>query len=363
MVTIICFVGACLTFPVLFPVNATGDGGQIQFDLLSFSNIGPGQKNRYYAHVFIGWIFFSEFQRLQLTKPYLLTLPGFVMWIITRETIYFINLRHAYLLAPFNAARISSRTVLFSDVPAEYQNKEKLQTLFGGSMKRAWLAEDCKDLSDKVEERDKDALKLEGAEIKLIQTANKRRLKWEKKAAKAEKKGKKTRSPAEGSEAEVALAGSQYQKQKDRPTHRLGKVPLIGKKVDTIEWTRSELKRLVPEVKKDQFTHQKCEGKILPCVFVEFTTQQAAEAAFRRMTPRKAPKMNPRAISATPNEIVWNNLRISKSERMARKFGTTTFIVLMIIFWSIPVAVVGAISNINYLTESTYLQIYHNNPC
>jgi hypothetical protein len=281
------------------------------------------------------------------------------MWIITRETIYFINLRHAYLLAPFNAARMSSRTVLFSDVPVEYQNREKLQTLFGGSMKRSWLATDCKNLSDKVEERAKDALKLEGAEIKLIQTANKRRLKWEKK----EKGNKKTVSPLEGADTEVALAGSQYQKHKDRPTHRLGKVPLIGKKVDTIEWTRSELKRLVPEVKKDQLTHQKYEGKILPCVFIEFTTQQAAEAAFRRMTPRKAPKMNPRAISATPNEIVWKNLRISKNERMARRFGTTTFIVLMILFWSIPVAVVGAISNINYLTESTYLRIYHNNPC
>jgi hypothetical protein len=288
------------------------------------------------------------------------------MWIITRETIYFINLRHAYLLAPFNAARMSSRTVLFSDVPAEYQNKEKLQALFGGSMKRAWLATDCKDLTDKVEERDKDALKLEGAEIKLVQIANKRRLKWEKKAAKAEKKGnknKKTPSPAEASDPEIALAGSQYQKQKDRPTHRLGKIPLIGKKVDTIEWTRSELKRLIPEVEKDQLTHQKYERKILPCVFVEFTTQQAAEAAFRRMSPSKAPKMNPRAISATPNEIVWKNLRISKSERMARKFGTTTFIILMIIFWSIPVAVVGAISNINYLTESTYFQIYYNGPC
>jgi hypothetical protein len=302
--------------------------------------------------------------KLLLTNPWLLTLPGFVMWIITRETIYFINLRHAYLLAPFNAARMSSRTVLFGDVPVEYRNREKLQTLFGGSMKRSWLATECKNLSDKVEERDKDALKLEGAEIKLIQTANKRRLKWEKKAAKAEKKdNKKTVSPAEGTDAEVALAGSQYQKHKDRPTHRIGKVPLIGKKVDTIEWARSELKRLVPEVKKDQLTHFKYEGKILSCVFVEFTTQKAAEAAFRRMTPRKAPKMNPRAISATPNEIVWNNLRISKSERMARKIGTTTFIVLMIIFWSIPVAVVGAISNINYLTESTYLRIHHYDPC
>jgi hypothetical protein len=95
---------------------------------------------------------------------------------------------------------------------------------------------DCKNLSDKVEERAKDALKLEGAEIKLIQTANKRRLKWEKKGAKSEKKGnKKTVSPAGGADAEVALAGSQYQKHKDRFTHRLGKVPLIEKKVDTIE--------------------------------------------------------------------------------------------------------------------------------
>ena len=60
MATLICFVGYCITFPILFPVNATGNGDQEQLDLLSFSNIGKDQKKRYYAHVFIGWIFFSE---------------------------------------------------------------------------------------------------------------------------------------------------------------------------------------------------------------------------------------------------------------------------------------------------------------
>lgn len=60
MLTVICFIGCCITWPVLFPVNATGDAGHQQFDLLSFSNIGKDQKNRYYAHVFIGWIFFSK---------------------------------------------------------------------------------------------------------------------------------------------------------------------------------------------------------------------------------------------------------------------------------------------------------------
>lgn len=72
MVIVICFVGALLTWPILFPVNATGDVGHTQFDLLSFANIGKDQKNRYYAHTFVGWIFFSEFQRRLSTTQLLM---------------------------------------------------------------------------------------------------------------------------------------------------------------------------------------------------------------------------------------------------------------------------------------------------
>jgi hypothetical protein len=274
------------------------------------------------------------------------------MWIITRETIYFINLRRVYLLAPFNAARISSRTVLFTDVPVEYLSQEKLRELFGGTMRRSWLAPDCKYLTKKVEERDKDALKLEGAEIKLIQKANKRRMKWE-------KENEKTKTPpADSEDAEIATPGSRWLEKEDRPTHRPGKIPLIGKKVDTIDWSRSELKRLIPQVEKDQVAHMHYEGKLLPAVFIEFNTQQAAEAAFRRMTPKSSPHMDPRAISVTPGEVVWKNIKIKKTERKARKIAATTFITLMIIFWAIPVAVVGAISNINYLVESECMHHY-----
>ncbi len=277
---------------------------------------------------------------------------GFVMWIITRETIYFINLRRAYLLAPFNAARISSRTVLFTDVPVEYQSQEKLRDLFGGTMRRSWLATDCKDLTKEVEGRDKDALKLEGAEIKLIQKANKRRMKWE-------KENEKTKtSPADSEDAEIATPGSRWLEEKDRPTHRLGKIPLISKKVDTIDWSRSELKRLIPQVEKDQAAHRHYEGKLLPAVFVEFNTQQASEVAFRRMTPKNAPQMNPRAISVTPHEVVWKNLKIKKTDKGGRKVAATTFITLMIIFWAITVALVGAISNINYLVERESIIIH-----
>ena len=58
--TVICLVGCLIIWPVLFPVNATGGGGQQQLDILHFANIRtPQNSSRLYAHTFIGWIFFG----------------------------------------------------------------------------------------------------------------------------------------------------------------------------------------------------------------------------------------------------------------------------------------------------------------
>lgn len=342
---VICAVGTLITWPVLMSLNATGTAlneyGKPNegFTKLQFGNVNSAtQGNRYYGHVFVGWVFFS-----------------FVMYIITRETIYVINIRRAYLLAPFNAARISARTVLFTDVPAELQNHEKLATLFGTSYKRSWLSTDCKELRKAVDERDKVAMKLEGAEIKLIKTANDARLKHLKKSAKKGEVTKETEQNKENgpvADVESATPGSQWLNKKDRPTHKLGKIPFIGKKVDTIEWSRTELGRLIPETEKDQVIHRKDEGKLNPSVFVEFHTQQAANRVFQRMSGRKAPFVNPRTVGSTPKDIVWNNLGMTKTSRMIKASLAAAFIWVMIIFWAIPVAVVGAISNINFLIET-----------
>lgn len=279
-----------------------------------------------------------------------LTSIGFVMFMITKETIFFINVRHNYMLAPFNALKISSKTVLFTFIPQEYMNETALRDVLGGEevVTRIWMAKDCKDLTEKVEERDKDALKLENAEIKLIKAANDRRLKWEKKSIKAQKKGKRM-SARKHADTEANLV-SEWMKTKDRPMHRLGKIPLIGKKVDTIRWCRDELQRLIPEVERDQETVAGNKDATLPVAFVEFRTQREADAAYRRLSAKKSPKLDPRAIAVTPQEVIWKNLKIKKTQRRLRVIATATFLTLMIIFWAIPVAVVGAISNINYLT-------------
>jgi calcium permeable stress-gated cation channel len=46
---IICFLGCCMIWPILFPVNATGGAGQKQLDILSFTNIKKTRKHRYYG--------------------------------------------------------------------------------------------------------------------------------------------------------------------------------------------------------------------------------------------------------------------------------------------------------------------------
>jgi Late exocytosis, associated with Golgi transport len=54
----ICFVGSCMTWPILFPVNATGGGGASQLDKLTFSNIND--NGRLYAHAIISWLFLGK---------------------------------------------------------------------------------------------------------------------------------------------------------------------------------------------------------------------------------------------------------------------------------------------------------------
>lgn len=59
--------------------------------------------------------------------------------------------------------------------------------------------------------------------------------------------------------------------------------------------------------------------------------------------------MAPRYIGLDPTQVIWANLRIQWWERIMRQTVTVAFVCAMIIFWAIPTAFVGAISNINYL--------------
>ena len=246
--------------------------------------------------------------------------------------------------------------------------------MFGNNLKNVWIATSTKELCKKVEERTKTAMKLEAAETKLIKLANDAH----------RKSVKKTGHDEEGAihvadvGGESGSAAARYVKPKQRPTHRLK--PLIGKKVDTINWSRSELQRLIPEIERDQNIHRAGDAKPLNAVFVEFNDQTEAQAAYQMVAHHQPLHMSPRVIGFSPSEVIWKNLSITWKTRVIRNILTIAAVVVTIIFWwvlprhwsytlltlenrSIPVAFVGAVSQISYLTQvAPFLKFINNCP-
>jgi hypothetical protein len=60
LISVLMLVGCIVTWPILFPVNATGGGTGVQLNLLTISNVTDSQYGRYYAHCFLAWIFVGK---------------------------------------------------------------------------------------------------------------------------------------------------------------------------------------------------------------------------------------------------------------------------------------------------------------
>jgi calcium permeable stress-gated cation channel len=307
----ICFVGSCITWPVLFPVNAAGNGGASQLDIISFSNIDDNK--RLYAHALVAWLFL-----------------GFVMIWTARERLFLIGARQAYLLSKNNASRLSQRVVLFLDVPNEALETDQLHMIFGKGAEKSWPAADLSELESVVDERNDKATSLEVAEVKL--------------SKKAAKKHHKQSGPSslESGDASV-VEGS------ERPSQKL--VPIAGEKVDTLECLRKELLHFVSKVTDLRKDKPKPSEASSCAIFVAYKSQAAAQEAYRQINfhPNLPTKM--RFIGVQPKEVIWKNVTLSLQNRLSKASIATVFITALIIFWSIPVTIVGTLSNINYITD------------
>ncbi|OGE56964.1 hypothetical protein PENARI_c002G03371 [Penicillium arizonense] len=311
-----CLTGCVITWPILLPIHATGGGGNNQLDILSFSNVTDSR--RYYANVIVGCVYFT-----------------FVFYVVTRESLYYANLRQAYLNSPAYASRMSSRTLLFMSVPEAYKNEKKLRQVFGESIRQVWITSDCSKLKSLVGDRDSLAEKLETAETKLIRRANKARMK-------AIEKGELGIDTCLDCESSNPAWSHKVQ----RPTHRL---KFFGKKVDSIHWYRTELAKKTEEVSILQAKHQAGDAKQLSAIFVEFNSQADAQIALQTLSHHQPFHMTPRFVGVSPREVVWSALNLSWWQRIVRRFAIQGFLAALVIFWSFPSAIVGAISNISYI--------------
>ncbi|KAK3646643.1 hypothetical protein LTR56_008407 [Elasticomyces elasticus] len=308
----ICVVGCCLTWPILSPVNATGGGDSTQLDRLTTGNIVT--KSHWWAHVVIAWVFF-------------LGIIAFIAW----ERLRLIGTRQAYYLSDEYSSLLSSRTVLWMNAPREACLPENMEKYFGETAVKLWPVRDAGDLEQLVETRNGAAYALERAELDLIIKAVKLR---------------KVNGRANGTSE---VEGQHLVPPKQRPTQR--ETPLVGKKVDAVESNRSTTVELAERID----ARRVAPSRNVPdesAVFVAFNSQPAAHRAYQQISFQPRLPMQDRFLAVRPKEVLWNNLARPKAERLSKASLALTFVVVFTIFFSIPVSLIGTISNIEKLAES-----------
>ena len=269
------------------------------------------------------------------------------MILVARERIFLIGLRQAYILSKSNAARLSSRTVLFLSAPKEVVNEDNLRRIFGDGAKKHWVVTDLSDLESLVSGRNDSAMMLEAAEVTWSRNVNKKRLQGSSKSN--NNNGYRLEDGGEISSAD----------KESRPEHKL--TPLLGERVDTIQWARNQVSEKTQQVQEARELESKSKPKHGCAIFVEFKSQAAAQRVYQQLSFHQRLHLDPRYIGVVPKEVIWKNLVFSPANRISRGFIATAFIAVTILLWSIPIGIVGTISNINYLTEQFHFLRFVNN--
>ena len=149
-----------------------------------------------------------------------------------------------------------------------------------------------------------------------------------------------------------------YLSDKDRDTMRLPifgwqwmpSLPLIGPKVDTIDYCRKELARLNVEIEQDQREPEKF--PLMNSAFVQFNHQVAAHMACQAVSHHTPNHMAPRVVEISPDDVIWDNMSIRWWESYIRTGIVVVLICGLIVGWAFPVTFTGLLSQVKYLTET-----------
>lgn len=251
--------------------------------------------------------------------------------------MFVIGLRQAYQAIPQNASRLSSRVVLFLSVPPDWLKPEHLQRRFGPDAVRSWNVSSLEEVEQLVAKRDAKVDQLEQAELKFL------------------KKRHRKHSPIDTG------GGSSDRIAEGRPTHR--SYPVVGKKLDTIAHLRQELPEIVSDLEQRRHADKSSPSNAYGAMFVEFKDQVSANQAFQQFHHPAPLALQPKFIGVQPKEVIWQNLNLEPAIRVSYSYIAIAVAVATIVLWSIPVGIIGTISNLSYLTDKVrFLQFLNDLP-
>ncbi|KAG2068049.1 DUF221-domain-containing protein [Suillus decipiens] len=348
-----------ISWVVLMPVTSVNNStsNSTGLDRFIFGNISKYQQDRYAAQIILVYLF-----------------TFWIYWNIKREMQHFTTVRQLHLIDPAHSSSVQANTILVTGIPAKHLSEPALRRLYShlpGGVKKVWLNRDLKELPSIYDRRLAACGKLESAETSLLSTAAKIRRKALKKA-----NGASDPSPSADPERDVALA-ERLVPRDQRPSHRLPagfmpfSLPLIGEKVDTIDWCRQEIaattglltqgRQILADQNLSLPEDASEDGKVdkndrakqtyppVNSAFVTFNQQIAAHLAVNALTHHEPYAMADRYLEVSPPDVIWGNLGLNPYEKRIRVALSYSATAALIIFWAIPVAFVGIISNIEGL--------------
>ncbi|KAF8947459.1 hypothetical protein BGZ47_009085 [Haplosporangium gracile] len=300
--------------PILIPLNVIGG--------LDSQPPAPGEPPREsksslnrlaIGNIVVSW-------RLWFHLALTVLFSGATVYMLWMEMQEYTRRRHAYLMSEKHARTPQSTTILVTAIPRGLNTEKALFEIFNrfpGGVRSIWLNKNPSELIKLCEERDKIALKLESAEYNYVQSAY----------GKKNKKDVDTKEPV-------------------RPMGRTSAVPLVGPKVDLIEFYSqrlSELNQLIAKGRKAGAS------STLNSAFIRFHNQFAAHSAVQTVVHPTPFRMAPMFVEVSPLDVVWEHLNLDTVTKKVRHIIATAAASALILLWSIPVLFVTGIANLDSL--------------
>ncbi|WVR06572.1 hypothetical protein IAU60_003604 [Kwoniella sp. DSM 27419] len=362
-----------LTFAVCVPVSvASPNAGLTGLNKLSFGNVADAQQNRHAAHLIVAVI--------------LMAWTCFLLW---REYNHFVQVRQAWLTSPQHLALARSRTIAVTNVPESAASESSIKEIAGivaridtttgpsgasgsqprmstategtavngngadvenGGVKHVWLTRKVKDIEKVWQDRDDECSRLEGGASKLIKLSVKNEAKGKTPQAKGQYDAERTGGdPSE-----------RYVLAKKRPTWKQGPLGLIGKKMDL---DSSPVYIADQNAKLGELRKTIDSLPLGNTVFIRFATQHEAHAFARLCADTdKENKLMKGGVEVVPEDIQWDNTSMNPYQRKVGKIISWALTIGLIIVWAVPVAFVGAVSNVDSLcSRASWLAWICNN--
>ncbi|KAL2067322.1 hypothetical protein VTL71DRAFT_1746 [Oculimacula yallundae] len=234
-----------------------------------------------------------------------------IAWFLWWNYRAILRLRRQYYDSPDYRASLHARTLMINDIPKDFRSDEGIGRLIDqvvptSSFSRTAIARNVKELPDLIEQHNQTVRDLESYLAKYLKNPD--------------------NLPSRRPECKPS---------KDDPNWDT--FPK-GQKVDAIEYLTGRIKQLETEIREVRL-HVDMRNP-LPYGFASYEDIDEAHS-IAYAAKKKHPQGTTLVLAPRPNDIIWKNMPLSRSQRRRRRFLNNVWVTLLTLAWIAPNAMIS----------------------